>query len=97
MKAYYSENIQDTVFDAGTPAWLVTMVLPHSDYSLQLEFQDGKKGIYDARPLLKKKIYEPLNDLKLFMRAHVEGDTVVWNDDVDIAPEHLYENCIARQ
>jgi len=25
------------------------------------------------------------------MSAKVEGDTVVWNEDVDIAPEHLYE------
>ena len=25
------------------------------------------------------------------MKAHVDGDSVVWNDDIDIAPEHLYE------
>ena len=25
------------------------------------------------------------------MRAHAEYGTVVWTDDIDIAPEHLYE------
>ncbi len=26
-----------------------------------------------------------------FMKAKVECGTVVWNDELDIAPEHLYE------
>lgn len=95
MKIYFDENIQDEIIDAGTPIWIVKMVMPNPNYSLYLEFEDGKKGTYDARPLLKKKIYEPLNNLNFFMKAHIEGDTVVWNEDVDIAPEHLYEHCIA--
>ena len=27
----------------------------------------------------------------LFMKAKVECGTAVWTDDIDIAPEHLYE------
>ena len=26
--------------------------------------------------------------------AEIHKDTVIWNDDVDIAPEHLYENSV---
>lgn len=52
------------------------------------------KKIYDARPLLKKNIYAQLNNLIFFMSAKVDCGTVIWNDDVDIAPEHLYENSI---
>jgi hypothetical protein len=73
------------------PEWVVTDVYPQSDYTLLLTFADGEKKIYDARPLLKKPIYSQLNSLPFFLSARAEYDTVVWNDDIDIAPEHLYE------
>ena len=73
------------------PEWVVTDVYPQSDYTLLLTFADGEKKIYDARPLLKKPIYSQLNSLPFFLSARAEYDTVVWSDDIDIAPEHLYE------
>lgn len=74
-----------------TPNWVVKEVLPKEDYTLFLTFADGTKKIYDARPLLEKQIYSKLNNIKFFMSAKSECGTVVWNDDIDIAPEHLYE------
>ncbi|MBQ5439275.1 MAG: DUF2442 domain-containing protein, partial [Clostridia bacterium] len=38
-----------------------------------------------------KSIYFPLKNIGFFMSVKAECGTVVWNDDVDIAPEHLYE------
>ena len=76
------------------PKWVVKKATPRQDYSIELEFADGTQGTYDARPLLEKKIYQPLNALPFFMMAHVEFDTVVWNDEIDIAPERLYEDCV---
>jgi hypothetical protein len=73
------------------PKWTVTSVCPRPDYSMLLTFADGRTGIYDARPLLEKPIYAELRNPAFFLSARVEGDTVVWSDDVDIAPEHLYE------
>ena len=73
------------------PAWIVNEVQPRDDYTLLLTFADGAKKVYDARPLLEKAIYSPLKSLTFFLRARAECGTVVWNDDVDIAPEHLYE------
>lgn len=77
-----------------TPNWVVKEVLPKDDYTLFLTFADGTKKIYDARPLLEKQIYSKLNNLKFFMSAKPECGTVVWNDDIDIAPEHLYEHSL---
>lgn len=71
--------------------WVVKEVQPKDDYTLLLTFADGTKRIYDARPLLEKAIYSQLKNLAFFLRAKVECGTVVWNDDIDIAPEHLYE------
>ena len=76
------------------PCWCVVDVMPQKDYTLLLTFEDGKKGLYDAAQLLKEEIFEPLKSLPVFLSAHAEDGTVVWNGDLDIAPEYLYENCV---
>ena len=73
------------------PEWDVQEVIPKDDYTLLITFADGEKKIYDARPLLDKPIYAELKSLAFFLSARAECGTVVWSDDVDIAPEHLYE------
>ena len=73
------------------PEWVVLDVVPNKDYTLLLTFADGEKKIYGARPLLNKAIYAQLKSLPFFLSARAECGTVVWSDDVDIAPEHLYE------
>jgi len=76
----------------GSPAfWIVTAVEAKNNYTLIITFMDGKQKIYNALPLLKKEIYAPLKNLKFFLNAKVIGDTVAWSDEIDIAPEHLYE------
>jgi len=73
------------------PAWVVKHVTPTKDYTLRLAFAHGDLRVYDARPLLQKPIYAPLKDLSFFLGARAECGTVVWSEDIDIAPEHLYE------
>lgn len=73
------------------PVWTVTSVLPQEDYTLLLTFADGNRRVYNARPLLDRAVFADLKCLPFFLSAHVSGNTVIWNDEVDIAPEHLYE------
>lgn len=75
----------------ANPVWCVKSVEPREDYSMLLTFENGEKRVYDARPLLSKPICSELNNLSFFMGARAMHGTVVWSDDVDIAPEHLYE------
>lgn len=77
--------------DYSLPHWVVTDVVADADYTLLLTFADGAKKRYDAKSLLQKPIYAPLQEPTFFRQAKVECGTVVWNDDIDIAPEHLYE------
>lgn len=74
-----------------SPVWIVKNVQPTNNYTLILTFADGSKKVYDARPLLEKSIYSQLKNLSFFLCAKAECGTVVWNDDIDISPEHLYE------
>lgn len=73
------------------PVWVVKEVTAREDYTLLITFANDEKRIYDARPLLEQPIYSPLKNLEFFMTVKADCDTVVWNDDIDIAPEHLYE------
>ena len=73
------------------PVWIVTDVAPQKDYTLLITFTGGERRIYDAHPLLEKAIYSPLRNLPFFLGAKADCGTVVWSDDIDIAPEHLYE------
>ena len=73
------------------PVWSVREAEPHKDFTITIKFQDGSVRLYDAKPLLKLPIFEQLRNPGLFMQARAEYGTVVWNDDTDIAPEHLYE------
>ncbi|MBQ7262942.1 MAG: DUF2442 domain-containing protein [Synergistaceae bacterium] len=77
-----------------TPAWAVRDVEARADHTLWLTFADGQRRVYDARPLLERPIYAALRPLCFFMRARADGGTVVWDDDTDIAPEHLYEHSV---
>jgi len=73
------------------PVWAVKEVKPREDYTLLITFADGSEKIYDAKPLLDDEMFEPLKRLAFFMSAAAQYGTVVWSDDIDIAPEHLYE------
>ena len=75
----------------GMP-WIVTNVTPRQDYTLDVSFADGSEKVYDMRPHLTKGVFQRLQNLPFFMQAHTDGCTVVWSDDLDIAPEELYEN-----
>lgn len=73
------------------PVWVVEEVQPKEDYTLLLTFADGTKKVFDARLLLKKEAYFRLNELSFFLSAKAECGTVIWDDDLDVAPEYLYE------
>lgn len=75
----------------GNPVWAVTKVIPQKDYTLILTFEDGKTGIYDFKPDLTRTIFKKQRNIDFFMQAKALYGTVVWPDDSDIAPEHLYE------
>ncbi|MGP1471889.1 MAG: DUF2442 domain-containing protein [Schwartzia sp. (in: firmicutes)] len=72
------------------PAWVVEDVEAHRDYTLCITFSGGEKRLYDAHQLLAKAGFAPLRSLSFFLRAKAAYGTVIWNDEVDIAPEHLY-------
>ena len=69
----------------------VVKVQANSDFTLDLEFENGERKIFDMTPYLNKKPFYPLKEYQLFACATVENGTVVWPNNIDIAPETLYD------
>ncbi len=66
-----------------------------SDTLLYLEFEDGKKGVYDMSPVIGEGVFARLEDPEMFRQASSDGFTVTWPCGLDIAPEELCENCVS--
>jgi len=67
-----------------------TAVAADRDYTLRVTFNNGETRIFNASPYLAYPAFEALKAISLFMQARVAHNTVVWNEDVDMAPESLY-------
>lgn len=70
----------------------VVEVRPLSGYRLFIRFDDGVQGEVDVSSFVEfDGVFEPLRDPEKFAEAYVDFDTVCWPNDLDLAPELLYE------
>ena len=63
-------------------------------YTLELEFENGERRLFDMAPLIDKKPFARLKELNTFFAARVDYGTVVWPGNIDIAPETLYDRSV---
>lgn len=94
MKMAWDEKINDYMVYADTPCISVKEAKATPDYKLHLTFNTGERKVFDMRPYLNRRVFKPLEDMNFFLKAYADGMTVVWNDEVDIAPEILYEGSV---
>ncbi len=66
------------------------------DFRLSVQFSEGVTKIYDVKPLFEKIpcFVELKNDLDEFYSVYVDvgGHGIVWNDDLDLSCDELWEN-----
>ena len=73
--------------------WVVSASY-EGDYRISIEFNDGMRGIVDLRATIfedTRPIFAALREKEFFRRFHVEMDTLVWDNGLDLAPEFLYD------
>ena len=77
----------------------VTAVTPLDGHRLQLVFDDGVEGVYDASGLDFTGVFEPLRDPVYFASVRVDAElgTVVWANGADLDPLVLYAAVTGRQ
>ena len=69
----------------------VTRAKYEGGHRLLLTFNDGTSGSVDFSRWLEGPVFEPLKDVAYFQRFFLDGGTVCWPNEADIAPETLYE------
>ena len=66
----------------------------HDGYKIFLGFDDGLKGIVDLKNFIFNNsfsAFKRLQDKNQFKDFILENHTLVWGNDLDLAPEFLYD------
>lgn len=61
-------------------------------YTLLIDFEDGSRKVFDMSALLEWPCYSRLKDRRFFGRVYVSCGGAAWDEEIDIAPEYLYEH-----
>ena len=75
----------------------INHAVPLENYRLSVQFVEGVTKVYDVKPLFDEiPAFLRLKDLGLFMMAHVGpgGYGVIWNEEIDLSCDELFENGI---
>jgi hypothetical protein len=64
-----------------------------SDYTLRIRFDDGAEQTIDFHPILRGKMYGPLQDLEIFNQVRIDPEvqTLVWPNGADFDPATLHD------
>ena len=69
-------------------------------YKVFVCFEDGKKGVADLTSIVEQGgVFSKLKDSTLFAQAYIDKDWAVlcWPEEIDIAPETLYQSATQLQ
>ena len=75
-------------------------VSPLPEYHLSVQFTEGYTKIYDVKPLFEQiSVFKELQDINLFSDVTVDvgGYGIVWNDDLDLSCDELWENGVVAE
>ncbi|MBQ9279982.1 MAG: DUF2442 domain-containing protein [Clostridia bacterium] len=69
-------------------------VKAHENYTLELEYSNGEKKLYDMNKQLDYSWFIALKNIAYFMLAKSVETTVEWPNGEDMDPNELYFNSI---
>lgn len=64
------------------------------DYKISIQFSEGVTKIYNVKELIEKSpMFKNLENEELFYNVEVDvgGYGIIWNDDIDISCDELFE------
>lgn len=73
----------------------IKSVTPLKNMILDVIFNDGTNKKYDVKRLIEKhNVFKHLKDEKLFnsVKVDVGGYGIVWNEDIDLSSEEIWDN-----
>jgi len=76
----------------------IVEVIPRDNYRLEIGFDDGERATVDIKPLMKRRIFQPLRDESFFRQVEIDHKFggVEWPNGADLCIDWI-EAEIARQ
>jgi nucleoid DNA-binding protein len=61
-------------------------VIPRENYRLEIAFDDGERAIVDVKPLMKRRVFQPLKDKSFFRQVEIDHKFggVQWPNGADV-------------
>jgi len=75
----------------------IVSAFPMPDFCIAVTFRNGIQGIFDMRPYLEEGVFRRLQDVRLFNAVRVDYGTLVWPEDIDIAPDTVEAELIVQK
>ena len=57
-------------------------------------FDTGESGLFDCAPYMKESYWSSLRSPSYFRQVKVECGMLCWPNDIDIAPEDVWEDAV---
>jgi len=67
----------------------IVEVNPRCDYTLSIKSEDGRTGIFNARPYLEYEAFQPLRDIAQFMKISNGRYFVEWDCGADLSADTI--------
>lgn len=73
-------------------------VKPLENFSIQVEYSDGKNGVVNLSDFAGKGVFSFWNKKENFNQVHVgkESGAVEWNEEIDMCPDNIYLKLINK-
>ena len=72
----------------------ITLAEALPNFKIHVKFDTEETGVFDCSSYLEHPYWKRLSDPAFFKLVRVEYGTLVWPDDIDIAPEDVWEKTV---
>ena len=62
------------------------------DTHVRVSFDNGESGLFDCSPYMRESYWAPLRSPSFFRQVRAECGMLCWPQDIDIAPEDVWED-----
>jgi hypothetical protein len=76
--------------------WTVTNVTPITNNVLDVCFEDGTRGRVQFESSHLTGVFTALKNPDFFKQVFIQGGAVAWPDDLDLAPDSMYNEIKAK-
>jgi len=71
----------------------VMTAVPVDDTRVRVSFENGLTGVFDCAPYMRESYWHRLREPAYFRQVKAECGTLCWPNDIDVAPEDVWEEC----